>query len=867
MTKIADKFGASSSGKANATNKLSDDLKKKRNQDTKSIEDHYTSIKRATKSTDSLVDSFTSAAKGFAGLWVIGEIVKYGKENVDTYRELSKAGQSFGGSMINMTHAAASAGLPLQTFAKIIKDNSNIVNQLGTKTFFQMNKTLRDSIESQGLYGYSLEELGDLQGTYMEQQRMAGKSMQYIGSQQNQKNLSDFAANIVDVSAALGNQRDAVMKNYQAATDSAEFAGALRLNEARGLGDYNKAMQEAIVSVGAQLGEAGSMLSKGLAQAFTLPGGANFSELGKQFVKAGLGGGVALMDEAKQRIAAGENQSTVTMETMNAMAKMVQNPANVAALELQAQAGNDAAIQILQLTKNMKVYTQADLDAKAKERNSMDTFTAFFESFESIFDKLKGSFIDGFLKPFGEKSGSFKAFWDGLDGLTPVVTNLGESLGDWAHSFFTADNLKNVGQGIVTFINVAKTLTMIATGMIKFLTPVVQVLGGVFGLFIKGLNTIDSWLSKVNNKFADLTTALIAVAALFGAKKLTSMFLGAFSNPKLMTVKAGIVNISSGGLGLGKGGKGIGGLVGKELGGLGGQCCCDGAGSALDGMGGGSAASKAEKAAAREAAAMEKGIAKGLEGEALEKFVAKSKLGIGGRALGLLGKIPGVSKLGGLAGGLIEKTGLGSLTKGAGGLLKGAGGALGGLAEKIGIGGLLKGAGSSVPLLGALVSGGISGADEFGKSGNLAKALFAGTGAAGGTLLGQIGGTAVGGPVGEVLGAIGGGVAGQAGADALYDKIFGKDTSKNKTPDAPNAAGNDPANPKPVDITKLPTFSDEELAQLRTNAILGDQKSAIELNKIQEALKQQTIVLYSVQQKTLAEQRKATAAAAAQQGY
>src|ERR1700749_146944 len=99
MGKLADKFGANTSGKANATNKLSNDLQKSRAEDTKSYQDHFTAVKRATKSTDALTDHFVDLAKGFAGMWVVGEIVKYGKENIDTYRDLSKVGQTFGGSM------------------------------------------------------------------------------------------------------------------------------------------------------------------------------------------------------------------------------------------------------------------------------------------------------------------------------------------------------------------------------------------------------------------------------------------------------------------------------------------------------------------------------------------------------------------------------------------------------------------------------------------------------------------------------------------------------------------------------------------------------------------------------------------------
>lgn len=87
----------------------------------------------------------------------------------------------------------------------------------------------------------------------------------------------------------------------------------------------------------------------------------------------------------------------------------------------------------------------------------------------------------------------------------------------------------------------------------------------------------------------------------------------------------------------------------------------------------------------------------------------------------------------------------------------------------------------AIPVFGAAIGAGVSGVDEYKKSGNLAKATFAGAGALGGGLAGEAVGATVGtaaGPAGtiagEVAGGIGGSLAGAKGGSMLYDKMFGK---------------------------------------------------------------------------------------------
>ena len=149
----------------------------------------------------------------------------------------------------------------------------------------------------------------------------------------------------------------------------------------------------------------------------------------------------------------------------------------------------------------------------------------------------------------------------------------------------------------------------------------------------------------------------------------------------------------------------------------------------------------------------------------------------------------GLKAAGGLAegaGGIVKGAvkSVGGLAEGAGGLVKGAVKSVGGLAEGAGkaLGTKALGTvGRAIPVAGAAIGAGISGYEEYEKSGNLAKAGFVGAGAFGGALAGETAGTAVGtlatplgGVVGGAVGEIGGGLAGAAGGGALYDTLFAK---------------------------------------------------------------------------------------------
>ena len=78
------------------------------------------------------IDDLTAAFKGRLG--GIGDIIALTgtrlQTNVDTFRTLSNVGAAFGQDLVTLRETAAAAGLPIEDFTKLIRDNSESLAQL-----------------------------------------------------------------------------------------------------------------------------------------------------------------------------------------------------------------------------------------------------------------------------------------------------------------------------------------------------------------------------------------------------------------------------------------------------------------------------------------------------------------------------------------------------------------------------------------------------------------------------------------------------------------------------------------------------------------------------------------------------------------
>jgi hypothetical protein len=131
------------------------------------------------------VEGFTSA---FNGVPIVGGLIStFGKvlgDQITVFRDLSSSGIDLGNSLFSAKLAAAEAGLPLDTFGKVLAENSGNLALFGgsagegARRFTDISKNLRRSGFDKQLanLGFSMEEVASHTASYLAQQTMLGRA-------------------------------------------------------------------------------------------------------------------------------------------------------------------------------------------------------------------------------------------------------------------------------------------------------------------------------------------------------------------------------------------------------------------------------------------------------------------------------------------------------------------------------------------------------------------------------------------------------------------------------------------------------------------------------------------------------------------
>ncbi len=598
MGAMAGRYAATEKGHKEAVNTLAGDVKSRKGfmeragEVDRKLKESAQSLRFATENAEQFGQTMRDAARKIPGGFLLAELVHYTTETVKTYKQLSNIGQTFGGSMLQMSMAAGAAGLPLNEFANAVTSNSKVVATLG-QGFFAINKDVRRAAEGMGLYGMSLEQLNNFSGSYLEQQRLTG-ALTRAGQARQVKAINELAQSVSGVAKITGVARDEIMRIAEGAMRDSSVVAAMAGNTARGMHAYNDEINKAVTLLSAQAGPAGEFLSRGLSQTFAM-GGAQFTEQANAFLEAGFGEGALALQQAADKLARGMDGEQVQMELVNQLKAAADNPATREALLNQARAGNAQAREILAVTQNLKAYSRAEMEAAKAEQKRKDMLTGFATAFESIFSSLKGSLVEGFLKPFGESLNgtNFERTLENLKEtfkpLEQTFHDMGKVWGENLKELLTGDNLKNFVTGLnestKTFLQLTKLVFSkenMNTAMVimKLIADVGLIMSTVtMGIVVPTLKAVVWGLNKLKGgieglfeflKFPGGKTAAglitgglviaggIAIKMFF--KNMMERFMG-LRSPQVQ-ITAGRVYVNGG-----VGGGGAGGDVGGEGGG------------------------------------------------------------------------------------------------------------------------------------------------------------------------------------------------------------------------------------------------------------------------------------------------------------
>ena len=258
----------------------------------------------------SLTRAVNEAAKGipfvnkFTGAMDFG--TKYIDETADTFRTLSKVGGGAAGDLFTLRSRAAETRLPLDTFAKMVVNNSELLAGFaggvtgGEKKLAEMGNALfQDGIIDKFLnLGYSIEEAMDLSLKQQSVQRRRFR-MENMSATDQAAAASAYAKELTVISKLTGKQADQLADEMQAAQADGAVRAKMRMLEKQGIEGASAANEAAM------LGMAKGSEAQKLAMKEILTLGAPVSQAAKNFVAAN-GAAAELMYKTKAAIESGD---------------------------------------------------------------------------------------------------------------------------------------------------------------------------------------------------------------------------------------------------------------------------------------------------------------------------------------------------------------------------------------------------------------------------------------------------------------------------------------------------------------------------------------------------------------------------------
>jgi hypothetical protein len=483
-----------------------------------------------------LTDMATNLSEALGGTTfatIIESIISGLKSTVSIYQQLNEAGQGFGGSLLQMEQTAAAAGVPLQTFAKIVIDNSAAVSALGGPAIFgKLFKDVRNATRGMGQYGLTIEQSGEYFGQYLETERKTGG----LNVKNNSEIVHGFVGlldNVDKVSKQTGVQRKTILDEISSIKQSAEVFGLLHSSNK----EDAAAIDESFTKMAARFASIPGTIGKELTQAVvegTPIGSVVYGELGQQLnkfagpLRVGLdnilkiqaGGGN--VDAAQQQL---EDQAVAMSKDVNYMRQ----------LTIYANTVQDAGAK-----KSLQVIGELSRAAETRAKNErqprdVKEATKAFLNFENAMQNALGTIKEGFLKGLGPFADNMNQ-WLGVDGkhLLDLLGNLGEHFGKIAGEILNPGTLDRVSNGFGKILNVTGSLIRGVLWLDNIISPVMR--------------QLKSWNEKLfGTKYGAFMTVLeLGTLFLFRrvlARKLLGLMGGVFKGfmPRILAAFAGTI--------------------------------------------------------------------------------------------------------------------------------------------------------------------------------------------------------------------------------------------------------------------------------------------------------------------------------------
>ena len=407
-----------------------------------------------------------------------------------------------------------------------------------------------------GYYGMSVSDITDVTGDYAEILRLSG-NLTGINNQRTSEGIKGFIADISSFAEFTGKDRRKIEQETKDLLSDSTITSQ-HFNEAQ-----TKAAATALAFATSLSPNFGKLLQETIAS-----GNIIYSEAGRSLLRAGGADLASNINRFADNVKMGAISSNDIGDIFDNMKSIANDQTRVDILRRRATAGNDAdakaLLDLLQTTEGRTreewVKIQQNQQYLQKHQHAL---TQFLETFESLWDSVSGSFVDGVLD-------SLKAF-----------DMAGNSIEDWSKKLApSANELGEVfGKLISDFLGWFQSFAKVGGAggpdeLVQKIEDGFNAVGSVFSFVEKAAKIIGTGLSGLANFFENhpkLGEAIgIGLATIWTTNKVTS-FIDKVFGLGSVRIKANVVYVDSalgGGIGdslknvfKGKSGPGVAGAA------------------------------------------------------------------------------------------------------------------------------------------------------------------------------------------------------------------------------------------------------------------------------------------------------------------
>jgi len=184
------------------------------------------------------ISEFTESLRGSSTILnFIADLGTTFDVNAETFRGLAEVGANFGQSIVQMRNAAASAALPLDDFAQLVKNNATTLAALfgsttqGAMGIADMSEALRtEATPELASLGFTVDEINETLLTNLDRQRR-GNIFDQLTAGQRIQSAKNFALELDRLAKLTGQQRSELRAQLEQQATNARFAAFIRTQD------------------------------------------------------------------------------------------------------------------------------------------------------------------------------------------------------------------------------------------------------------------------------------------------------------------------------------------------------------------------------------------------------------------------------------------------------------------------------------------------------------------------------------------------------------------------------------------------------------------------------------------------------------